>query len=263
MNVTALAGVLLGLCLIPPQAAAAPCTEAIAEAERTAGTAPGLLHAIAMVESGHTDPDTGERHPWPWTINAEGAGSYYPTKAAAIEAARALRDRGVYSMDVGCLQVNLMHHPGAFVSLDDAFDPGSNAAYAAGFLNSLYARTGTWPDAAAGYHSLNPERGLPYARQVMAHWTGAASLPAAALAFLPQPGLPQPGLPRPGAFLPAMQRIAVSMRRTLAEASGATLLDIADVAHNPVQVATFQGGGTMQVIYVGPATPLQPRRRHF
>jgi hypothetical protein len=253
MRTTALAGVLLGLCLVPLRAVAGPCPEAIAAAERAVGTAPGLLHAIAMVESGHSDPDTGERQPWPWTINAEGAGSYYPTKEAAIDAARALQGRGVRSMDVGCLQVNLMHHPDAFASLDEAFDPGSNATYAAGFLTSLFVRTGTWSDAAAGYHSLNPERGLPYARQVMAHWTGAAGLPAAALAFLP----------RPGALMPAIQRIAISMRRTLAEASGATLLDIADVARNPVQVATFQGGATMQVIYVGPATPLQPRRRRF
>ena len=253
MQIKALAGLLVGLCLVPLYAVAGPCPEAIAAAERAAGTAPGLLHAIAMVESGHSDPDTGERQPWPWTINAEGAGYYYPTKEAAIDAARALRDRGVRSMDVGCLQVNLMHHPDAFNSLDEAFDPGINATYAAGFLNSLFTRTGTWTDAAAGYHSLNPERGLPYARQVMAHWTGAASLPAAALAFLP----------RPGVMMPALQQIAASMRRTLAEASGVTYLDIADVVHNPVQVATFQGGATMQVIYVGPATPLPPRRRHF
>ena len=257
MQITALAAVLLGLCLVPPCAAAAPCSEAIAQAERAAGTAPGLLHAIGMVESGHTDPDTGERQPWPWTINAEGAGYYYPTKAAAIDAARAMQDRGVRSMDVGCLQVNLMHHPDAFTSLDDAFDPGSNAAYAAGFLNSLYARTGTWPDAAAGYHSLNPERGAPYARQVMAHWTGSAALPSA-LAFLPRLGAFPPIAPLAG-----VMRVSLSMRRTLAEASGATLLDIADVARNPVQVATFQGGATMQVIYVGPATPLPPRRQHF
>ena len=253
MNVAALAGILFGLCLVSLRAMAGPCPQAILAAEAAAGTAPGLLHAIAMVESGRIDPDTGERQPWPWTINAEGAGSYYATKAEAMDAARALLERGVLSMDVGCMQVNLMHHPTAFTSLDDAFDPGSNATYAAGFLNSLFARTGTWSDAAAGYHSLNPERGLPYARQVMAHWTGAASLPAAALAFLP----------RPGALMPVIQRIAISMRRTLAEAAGVTLLDIADVARNPVQVATFQGGATMQVIYVGPATPPPPRRRHF
>ena len=36
-------------------------------------------------------------------------------------------ERGVRQVDVGCMQINLQSHPHAFASLEDAFDPGSNA----------------------------------------------------------------------------------------------------------------------------------------
>ena len=77
------------------------------------------------------------RHPWPWTVNAEGQGAFYDTKAEAVAAVRAMQARGVRSIDVGCGQINLMHHPDAFASLEQAFDPQANAAYAARFLKEL------------------------------------------------------------------------------------------------------------------------------
>ncbi len=83
---------------------------------------------------------------------------------------RDLQARGVRSIDVGCMQVNLMHHPDAFGSLEQAFDPTANASYAGRFLTQLYEQTGTWPKATAGYHSLTPEIGDEYERRVMAVW---------------------------------------------------------------------------------------------
>jgi Transglycosylase SLT domain len=109
--------------------------------------------------------------PWPWTINAEGQGSYYDTKAQAIAAVRALQARGVQSIDVGCMQINLMHHPNAFASLDQAFDPSANATYAAHFLNDLHGQTNDWLRAAGQYHSSTPELGAAYQTQVAAAWT--------------------------------------------------------------------------------------------
>ncbi len=156
---------------VPPDATL--CRPAIAAAERRAGTAPGLLAAIGVVESGRTDPRTGLRQPWPWTVTAEGVGTYYPTKATAVVAVEALRARGIVSIDTGCMQVNLMHHPAAFRSLDEAFDPALNAGYAARFLSSLYARTGAWPAAAAAYHSMTPQFGARYAKLIAAVWSGA------------------------------------------------------------------------------------------
>src|SRR6185295_6963229 len=48
--------------------------------------------------------------------------------------------------------------------------PQVNAAYAARFLRELYARTQDWPKAAAAYHSMTPELGADYQRNVMAAW---------------------------------------------------------------------------------------------
>ena len=83
---------------------------------------------------------------------------------------RALQARGVRSIDVGCLQVNLMYHPAAFASLDEAFDPRINAAYAARFLNTLYAERRDWAHAIAAYHSETPALGDAYRVLVMARW---------------------------------------------------------------------------------------------
>jgi len=145
------------------------CRQAIFTAERAAAVPPHLMAAIARVESGRPDA-RGTVHPWPWTINAEGAGQYFPTKDAALAAVRTLQSRGVRSIDVGCMQVNLHHHPTAFASLEHAFDPAMNAAYAARYLTELYAATRDWTRATAFYHSATPDRGDSYQRRVAAVW---------------------------------------------------------------------------------------------
>ena len=106
---------------MPPPGA--QCRAAIAQAERAGGIPPQLLAAIGRVESGRRDPTSGSFAPWPWTVNAEGQGYFFDSKAEAITAVRKMRADGMRSIDVGCLQVNLMYHPKAFASLEDAFDP--------------------------------------------------------------------------------------------------------------------------------------------
>jgi len=146
------------------------CRAAIEAAERANAVPSRLMAAIGRVESGRRDRSTGLSHPWPWTVNAEGDGFVYETKAQAVAAVRAMQARGVRSIDVGCMQVNLMHHPEAFASLEDAFDPVRNAAYAARFLTQLRTQTGSWPKAVAMYHSATPDIGADYQRRVMAVW---------------------------------------------------------------------------------------------
>jgi hypothetical protein len=150
----------------------AECSAAIVASERKYGITKGLLAAIGMVESGRPDPVTGRATPWPWTINVEGQGYFYDSKIDAIAAVQAFQARGIRSIDVGCVQINLLHHPNAFATLDEAFDPQSNAAYGARFLKSLYAGLGDWANAAAAYHSMTPEVAAPYRERVMAVWTG-------------------------------------------------------------------------------------------
>ncbi len=164
---------LLLLPAFPSRAEPAPgqlCLSAILAAQSSTKLPRGLLGAIGQVESGRADPVSGAVRPWPWTINAEGQPAFFASKAAAVAAVSALQARGATSIDVGCMQVNLMHHPLAFASLDQAFDPGRNAAYAARFLTRLFAQTRDWPSAAALYHSATPGLAEAYQRRVLAAW---------------------------------------------------------------------------------------------
>jgi hypothetical protein len=157
---------------VPTAAPASPgqlCRQAIRATEKSYSIPEHLMAAIARVESGRIDAQ-GVVQPWPWTINAEGAGHYFETKAEAITAVRALQGRGIKSVDIGCMQVNLLHHPSAFADLEQAFDPAANARYAAGFLLRLKDQTGNWPKATAAYHSATPDLGSEYEHRVAAVW---------------------------------------------------------------------------------------------
>jgi hypothetical protein len=68
------------------------------------------------------------------------------------------------------MQINLDHHPTAFASLEQAFEPASNVTYAARYLLRLWRETGSWLTAVAVYHSRDPERGRSYLQRVLQHW---------------------------------------------------------------------------------------------
>ena len=152
------------------------CRTAIAATERATGVPDRLMQAIGIMESGRSDP-SGITAAWPWTINVEGVGEVYDSKADVIAAVRRHQAGGARSIDVGCMQVNLLHHASAFASLEEAFDPVANARYAAHFLQQLLGQTGSWPRAVAGYHSLTPDIGGEYARKVLAIWARPEQAP--------------------------------------------------------------------------------------
>ncbi|MBU0796657.1 MAG: transglycosylase SLT domain-containing protein [Alphaproteobacteria bacterium] len=148
------------------------CGGAIATQERIKGIPKNFLRAVGLAESGRWDTKAGQGVPWPWTVNAEGEGNYYPTKAAALAAVRKLQARGVKSIDVGCMQINLYWHGDAFRSLSDAFEPEHNVAYAADFLSRLKEERRNWQNAAGYYHSATPEFNNRYRAKVIRLWNG-------------------------------------------------------------------------------------------
>lgn len=152
------------------------CRPALIAAEVHHGIPAGLLQAIGVVESGRRDPLTGRAEPWPWTINADGEPHIFDNKQQAVDWVRQAQRRGVQSIDVGCAQVNLMYHPDAFASLEQAFDPASNADYAARFLKGLWDTSASknWMTAAGQYHSQTPELADGYREQVKAAMGGGA-----------------------------------------------------------------------------------------
>jgi soluble lytic murein transglycosylase-like protein len=177
----------LPLSIVPPPADQL-CRQAVAAAERAHGIPAHLLSAIARVESGRRDQATGTFNPWPWTINMDGEGSFYESREQAVSAARTMRPHVAVSIDVGCMQISLVHHPDAFASLSQAFDPAANADYAARFLLQLYETAGSWPRAVALYHSATPELGQDYQRKVYAAWPEEERVAGAVIpAVLPRP----------------------------------------------------------------------------
>lgn len=199
----------------PPISPAMLCDQAIVAAEQQLHLPAGVLAAVGRAETGRLDPN-GRMHPWPYTINAEGVGTFFPTKEAAIAAVQALKGRGVHSIDVGCVQVNLLYHPAAFVTLDQAFDPMANTGYGARFLGRLYEEFRSWPAAIAAYHSRTPELGANYQARVLAIWTGSAPFQLSPrLSASTQPRSPYGTWPPPGATYGALPPPSFAYRALL------------------------------------------------
>ena len=161
---------------------AALCDRAALQASQSSGVPIDILLAIARVETGRRHD--GSLNPWPWTINADGKGAFYDSKALAVAAATAHLTDGTGTFDIGCFQLNLRWHGDGFATFDDMFDPQKNADAAAQFLQSLYHELGNWTDAVAAYHSRTPDLAQTYLNQVKAvlDGPGPASPPEAAVA---------------------------------------------------------------------------------
>lgn len=158
-----------------PQAAAGEwelCARETRRQESDGGLPRGLLTAISLVESGRWHDGRRENLAWPWTVTSGGEGKFFPSKAAAMRYVEALQARGVRNIDVGCMQINLRYHPRAFDSLDEAFDPAANVAYAVRFLQRLRRDSASWTEAATAYHSRTPHLASRYRAKLMRAWKG-------------------------------------------------------------------------------------------
>lgn len=143
------------------------CTVALLQAEQRHHLPANLLETIAKAESGRPITSFTDIRPWPWTIDADGTGLFLDSKAAAIAWMRLQAQRHAF-VDVGCMQVDLRYHSDAFASLDDAFDPTTNADYAARLLTELYhgEAGGNWDIAVGLYHSHTPMLAAQYRDRV-------------------------------------------------------------------------------------------------
>jgi hypothetical protein len=95
-------------------------------------------------------------------VNYGGDGTWYNSATEARHAVATYQAGGGTNFDIGCFQINHRWHAGAFPDVAAMFDPTANALYAAQFLLGLFAETGSWPDAAAAYHSRTPEHADRY-----------------------------------------------------------------------------------------------------
>lgn len=146
------------------------CSTLAAQQERAERIPPGLVHAVAMAESGRWLKQDESTKPWPWTVTSGKDSFYLSSKEAAIAKVEELQAQGRTNIDVGCMQINLHYHPEAFSSLDEAFDPNRNIAYGIKFLKDLRIRTRSWGKATAFYHSQDRARGIAYRDKVYKLW---------------------------------------------------------------------------------------------
>ncbi len=147
------------------------CIKAFTKAERKYGIPKHLLMAVANTESGRYNSAIKRVVPWPWTTNIKGAGAYYDSYGEAVSTVQRAKANGKKSIDVGCMQINLKHHPEAFNSIQDAFDPEKNVNYAAKFLRSNYDEFKSWSKAIGAYHSRTPSRSSKYYALVRKRWS--------------------------------------------------------------------------------------------
>lgn len=131
------------------------CDQAARIAAERTGVPLSVLQAITRTETGQSK--AGRFVPWPWTVNMEGKGVWFDTLDEARAYVFRNFKRGARSFDVGCFQINYKWHHKGFSSIDDMFDPVTNATYAARFLGQLHAELGSWSDAAGAYHSRTPK----------------------------------------------------------------------------------------------------------
>jgi hypothetical protein len=198
------------------------CTAAIRAAERTYDLPAGLLMAVALTETGRRVGD--DLVPWPWSINAAGEGSWLEHRGAAIERTRHLQARGIESIDVGCMQVNLKWHEGAFDSLEAAFDPRANVAYAARHLKELRAQSRDWLEAAGRYHSADPARARVYLARLSGNWQVVRDGLGADRALLP---------PAPGRIVPGVAWVSADGLGPLVDIGGPRQAPLIGVSRRP------------------------------
>ena len=125
------------------------CPTLIARTEARRNIPRGLLMAIALTESG-----TGGT-PSPYAMNIAGRSHFARSGQEMANIISANWSRGVRSIDVGCMQVNLKYHGGNFARLTDLLNSVTNVEYGASYLIKLATESGSWKNAVMSYHNKN------------------------------------------------------------------------------------------------------------
>lgn len=144
-------------------AATIDCRAYIPGAERYYDLPPGLLSAVAAVESGH----------YPWTINLAGKAVATPDFASAAKLLRSADGLPRRDVAVGCLQIHMRYHLQKFPAPEWALVPAYNVWYGAGLLRELKDRYGDWETAVGHYNASDPAARKLYVSQVASRLAAA------------------------------------------------------------------------------------------
>ena len=144
------------------------CSSVFSYFEKKYGLPANSLHAISLHETAKKHSRHNIVLVWPWTVmnNKEGKSYHFRTQNEAIRYVRMQFMLGNNNVDVGCMQINLKHHPEAFSSLNQAFSPRSNIAYGAYFLSENRKKLGSMERAIGRYHSATERLAAKYSYNV-------------------------------------------------------------------------------------------------
>jgi soluble lytic murein transglycosylase-like protein len=106
-----------------------------------------VLYAVGLTETGRSGSLM------PYSLNIDGISVTAANLQDGIRQFEIARSEGAKLIDIGCMQINHHYHAMDFASLEDMFDPAKNVEYAAGFLNLLKTREGSWTMAVARYNA--------------------------------------------------------------------------------------------------------------
>lgn len=167
------------IAIAPPAKAAtysADCPTLIAQTEARRNIPRGLLMAIAVTESALNG------RPNPYAMNIAGRAYHASGTQEMASIIQSNWSRGVRSIDVGCMQINLKFHGQKFARLTDLLDSPTNVEYGASYLISLAADEGSWKQAVMSYHNKNnPARRQWYGCKV---WNNYLRLAGAQSGFI-------------------------------------------------------------------------------
>lgn len=136
------------------------CREHIDREEKLKGIEPGLLEAIAQIESRLS----------PLSVNAGGRGYSFRTVGEAVCFIKRKQSEGCKNISVGPMQLHIPSHQRNFSSIEEMLDPHQNISYAAKLLNRLKRKTGSMEKAVKLYHSDNPHSSENYKNRVFGAW---------------------------------------------------------------------------------------------
>lgn len=218
--------------------ASADCPTLISQAETRRNIPRGLLMAIAMTESSLNG------RPNPFAMNIAGRSYFASSGQDMANVISANWQRGVTSIDVGCMQINLKYHGMKFGRLTDLLNSPTNVEYGASYLIALAVEAGSWKDAVMSYHNKkNPTRRAWYGCKV---WNNYLRINGSQTGYL-QCG----GAPAGSSTASRTTMIAQQQPRSTWSGGGAGPLNPAGTAQRPGSVSI--GGQIVDV-------PLPARR---
>ena len=159
------------------------CPRLIAQTEARRNIPRGLLMAIALTESGNRGT------PSPYAMNIAGRSHFAQSGQEMANIINSNWGRGVRSIDVGCMQVNLKFHAENFSRLTDLLNSVTNVEYGASYLIKLAKESGSWKSAVMSYHNKkNPTRRAWYGCKVWNNYLAINRQPSGYLQCGDTPG---------------------------------------------------------------------------